>query len=83
MSVEKSLLGKETDYPTTYQPEILFPIARAQAREQYADVAGIYKGQDWWHVFEISWLNSKGIPQVAIGRFALHQPPQTFITSKS
>ncbi|MFW1737577.1 NADPH-dependent 7-cyano-7-deazaguanine reductase QueF, partial [Acinetobacter sp. ULE_I080] len=52
MSVEKSLLGKETDYPTTYQPEILFPIARAQAREQYADVAGIYKGQDWWHVFE-------------------------------
>ena len=47
MSVEKSLLGKETDYPTTYQPEILFPIARAQAREQYADIAGIYKGQDW------------------------------------
>jgi 7-cyano-7-deazaguanine reductase len=34
MSVEQSLLGKETNYPTTYQPEILFPISRAQAREQ-------------------------------------------------
>lgn len=83
MSVEKSLLGKETDYPTTYQPEVLFPIARAQAREQYADVAGIYKGQDWWHVFEISWLNSKGIPQVAIGRIALPATSPNLIESKS
>jgi len=83
MSVEKSLLGKETDYPTTYQPEVLFPIARAQAREQYADVAGIYKGQDWWHVFEISWLNTKGIPQVAIGRIALPATSPNLIESKS
>ncbi|EPL5720674.1 NADPH-dependent 7-cyano-7-deazaguanine reductase QueF, partial [Acinetobacter baumannii] len=29
MSVEQSLLGKETQYPTSYQPDVLFPIARA------------------------------------------------------
>lgn len=29
MSVEQSLLGKETEYPTEYQPSVLFPIARA------------------------------------------------------
>ncbi len=61
MSVEQSLLGKDTNYPTEYQPDILFPMSRAAAREKYADVEGIQLGQDWWHVFEISWLD---LPQV-------------------
>ena len=26
MSVEQSLLGKETQYPTSYQPDVLFPL---------------------------------------------------------
>lgn len=83
MSVEKSLLGKDTNYPTEYQPEILFPIARADARTQYAEVEGIYQGLDWWHVFEISWLNNEGIPQVAIGRIALPATSPNLIESKS
>lgn len=83
MTVENSQLGKDTNYPTTYQPEILFPISRAEAREQYAHVDGIYKGKDWWHVFEISWLNAKGIPQVAIGRITLPANSPNLIESKS
>ena len=83
MTVELSLLGKETDYPTTYQPDILFPISRAQPREKYAHVDGIYKGKDWWHVFEISWLNVHGIPQVAIGRITLPASSPNLIESKS
>ncbi|OTG83627.1 NADPH-dependent 7-cyano-7-deazaguanine reductase QueF [Acinetobacter sp. ANC 4648] len=83
MTVELSLLGKETDYPSTYQPEILFPIARLPARENYAQIEGIYKGKDWWHVFEISWLNTKGIPQVAIGRITLPAASPNLIESKS
>lgn len=54
MSVEQSLLGKETEYPTEYQPSVLFPIARALSRENYADLKGITQGLDWWHVFELS-----------------------------
>ena len=83
MSVEHSLLGKDTNYPTEYQPDILFPIARAQAREKYAHVEGIQQGQDWWHVFEISWLNAAGIPQVAIGRITLPASSPNLIESKS
>lgn len=83
MSVEKSLLGKDTNYPTQYQPDILFPIARAAAREKYAHVAGIAQGQDWWHVFEISWLNEHSIPQVAIGRLSLPASSPFLIESKS
>lgn len=83
MSVEKSLLGKDTHYPTTYQPEILFPISRSLSRENYADVAGIQQGYDWWHVFELSWLNAQGIPQVAIGRLRLPATSPNLIESKS
>ena len=83
MSVEHSLLGKDTNYPTEYQPDILFPIARAQAREKYAHVEGIQQGKDWWHVFEISWLNAAGIPQVAIGRITLPASSPNLIESKS
>lgn len=83
MSVEQSLLGKDTQYPTQYQPDILFPIAREPAREKYAQVAGIRQGQDWWHVFEISWLNPYSVPQVAIGRLTLPANSPNLIESKS
>ncbi len=83
MSVEHSLLGKDTNYPTAYQPDILFPIARATAREKYAHVEGIHQGKDWWHVFEISWLSASGVPQVAIGRLTLPASSDNLIESKS
>ncbi|EFF82881.1 queuine synthase [Acinetobacter haemolyticus ATCC 19194] len=83
MSVEHSQLGKETQYPTQYQPEVLFPISRAESRQQYADVKGITQGKDWWHVFEISWLNQLGLPQVAIGRLTLPASSPNLIESKS
>jgi len=83
MSVEHSLLGKDTNYPTEYQPDILFPISREQSREKYSHVEGIRLGKDWWHVFEISWLNAYGIPQVAIGRMTLPATSENLIESKS
>ena len=83
MTVELSLLGKDTNSPTEYQPDILFPISRAQAREKYAHVEGIQQGQDWWHVFFIFWLNAAGIPQVAIGRITLPASSPNLIESKS
>ncbi|WHP06605.1 NADPH-dependent 7-cyano-7-deazaguanine reductase QueF [Acinetobacter corruptisaponis] len=83
MSVELSLLGKDTQYPTQYQPEVLFPIARADSRQQYAHIDGITQGKDWWHVFEISWLNQLGLPQVAIGRITLPASSPNLIESKS
>jgi len=83
MNVEHSLLGKDTNYPTEYQPEILYPISRAPAREKYAHVEAIQQGTDWWHIFEISWLNAAGVPQVAIGRMTLPASSPNLIESKS
>lgn len=83
MTVEHSLLGKDTVYPTEYQPDILFPISRALAREKYKEVPGIYQGQDWWHIFEVSWLNQHAVPQVAIARMSLTASSPYLIESKS
>ncbi|MBF7687438.1 NADPH-dependent 7-cyano-7-deazaguanine reductase QueF [Acinetobacter rathckeae] len=83
MSVEKSLLGKDTDYPTQYQPNILFPITRAPTRQNYQDIPYIEHGTDWWHVFELSWLNTHNVPQVAIGRLSIPATSACLIESKS
>lgn len=83
MSVEASLLGKETSYPDTYSPDILFPIARAPSRTAYASLAGVRQGVDWWHVFELSWLNEGSKPQVAIGRLSIPASSEFLIESKS
>lgn len=83
MSVEQSLLGQETEYPTQYAPHVLFPIARAESRQNYADLAGIQQGFDWWHVFEISWLDLNGKPLVAIGRLQIPATSPNLIESKS
>ena len=56
MSVEHSLLGKDTQYPTQYQPEVLFPISALSLVNNMHMLKALVKGKDWWHVFEISWL---------------------------
>lgn len=81
--VESSLLGKETLYPKIYDPSVLFPIARATARQAYATVPYIMQGVDWWHIFELSWLDGVGKPQVALGRLHLPASSPYLIESKS
>lgn len=83
MGVEASLLGQSTSYPKHYNPDILFPIARAESRRNYAGIPGIALGADWWHVFELSWLNQQGQPQVAIGRLQFSADAPFLIESKS
>lgn len=83
MSVELSLLGKDTHYPDQYSPDILFPIQRADSRQSYAELPGIQQGCDWWHVFELSWLDEQRKPKVAIGRLRLPANSPYLIESKS
>ena len=83
MSVEQSLLGQETNYPNQYAPEILFPIERATSRQAYADLVGISQGMDWWHAFELSWLDAQSKPHVAIGRLHIPASSPYLIESKS
>lgn len=81
--VEHSTLGQITDYPTAYAPEVLFPIARAEGRAKLPTTPHLADGVDWWHVFELSWLDHGGKPQVAIGRLAFPAHAPNLIESKS
>lgn len=85
MSVHNSQLGQVTDYPTQYDPSILFPIARAEGRAALGVNApdAISQGVDVWHVFELSWFDDSGKPKVAIGRITVPAHSPNLIESKS
>jgi 7-cyano-7-deazaguanine reductase len=79
-----SPLGKISDNITTYQPDLLFPIPRKSKRDEiYVPVVLPFAGNDVWNSFEISWLNQKGKPLVAVGEFIFPCESANIVESKS
>ena len=77
-------LGKATEYQSSYNPELLQAIPRALNREELSIVdQQPFVGKDIWHAYELSWLNSKGKPQVALARFIINANSSNIIESKS
>ncbi len=77
-------LGKETEYQTVYNPKLLQPISRALNRSELSIVEEQpFLGKDVWHAYELSWLNLKGKPQVALGRFIINADSPNIVESKS
>lgn len=61
-------LGQNTLYPRQYAPQLLDPISRKKNRNELqlnSDTLPFHGG-DLWTVFELSWLNPKGKPEVAM-----------------
>ena len=84
MSIHGILGEQTTDYPTEYSPETLYPIARSMGRDAIGRQDDKLKvGVDWWQAFEMSWLNSQGISQVAIARFGIPASSPFIVESKS
>ena len=80
-----SVLGQSTEYVDQYTPSLLFPIARKLNRDALSiDEAALpFKGQDIWTGYELSWLNTKGKPQVAVAIFTFDCQSSHIIESKS
>ena len=77
-------LGQTTAYPDHYDPSLLFSIPRAQARQQLLLGDGLpFRGQDLWSFYELSWLNAKGKPQVAMAELGVDCLSQSIVESKS
>ena len=84
MSIHGILGEQTTDYPTEYSPETLYPIARSMGRDAIGWQDDKLKmGVDWWQAFELSWLNTQGISQVAMGRFIIPASSPYIVESKS
>ncbi len=80
-----SELGKKSEYRDTYSPELLFPIFRESKRVEIGiNPASLpFYGFDCWNHYEVSWLNSKGKPVVAIAEIIYDASSPKLIESKS
>lgn len=79
-----SPLGRATGYPDRYDAGLLFPIARAAEREGLGIGAVLpFTGTDFWTAYEISWLDARGKPQLAIGEFRVPADSPALVESKS
>ena len=79
-------LGKSVSYPSGYDAALLFPISRAEARTQIGIAASSalpFSGWDLLNAYEMSWLNLKGLPQVALLRVKVPCASPNIIESKS
>ncbi|CAG2127161.1 NADPH-dependent 7-cyano-7-deazaguanine reductase QueF [Cupriavidus plantarum] len=83
---EHSPLGKPSAYKTEYDPSLLFPISRQPKRTEIGLPEGRplpFFGVDLWNAYELSWLNLKGKPQVALASFIIPSDTPNIVESKS
>ena len=80
------LPGQATQYPDQYDPSLLFPIPRSENRLKLnikPNQVLPFVGTDIWNAFELSWLNPKGKPQIALAEFQVPADSPNMIESKS
>ena len=81
---DQSQLGKASGYVDEYDASLLFPIARADKRAELgiADTQPFF-GADMWTAYELSWLNLRGKPQVALAHITVPCESPHIVESKS
>ena len=83
-SADQSPLGKTSAYQTQYAPELLFPIPRPGTRDELGITGTLpFFGVDIWNAYEVSWLNLRGKPQVAILTVTAPADSPNIVESKS
>jgi 7-cyano-7-deazaguanine reductase len=84
-SPDHSPLGKATVYADRYDASLLFPIPRQGKRDEIG-VSGDslpFHGVDIWNGYELSWLDLRGKPVVAVAEFRFPATTPNIIESKS
>lgn len=73
-------LGVRSPVPETYSPDVLFVLPRE--RRDLEGLDGVH-GLDVWNAHELSWLNLRGLPQVAQAQFQFQASSHSLVESKS
>lgn len=79
-------LGRPTDYPTAFDAGLLQAVPRQLNRSAIglSEMSALpFQGQDYWNGYELSWLNARGMPQVAVGEFVIPASSPNLVESKS
>ena len=81
---DQSQLGKSSAYADQYDASLLFAMPRAPKRAELGiEGAPPFLGADMWTAFELSWLNLRGKPQVALAHITVPCESPNIIESKS
>ncbi len=77
-------LGKSVSYSDVFDPRLLFPIERTEARVRLGLKGALpFVGIDRWTCYELSWLDMRGVPQVAIATIEYPADTERLVESKS
>jgi len=83
-ALDKLNLGQKTEYISQYQPSLLQPVPRQLNRDDLSLSDQLpFTGCDLWNLYELSWLNSKGKPIVAVAEVKVCATSVNLIESKS
>ena len=81
---EDSQLGKASAYVDQYDASLLFPLPRETKRREIGIQGSLpFMGADLWTAFELSWLNLRGKPQVALAHITIPCESTHIVESKS
>lgn len=78
-------LGRKSTYPASVDPAVLYPVARAEARKPLGiDAAALpFTGADIWNAWEVSWLDARGRPRIAVAELRIPGDSPNIVESKS
>jgi 7-cyano-7-deazaguanine reductase len=81
---DQSPLGKTSAYVDQYDASLLYPISRATNRAGLGITGTLpFMGADLWTAYELSWLNPRGKPQVALAHITVPCETPSIVESKS
>jgi|JQIA01.1.fsa_nt_gb 7-cyano-7-deazaguanine reductase len=84
-ALDKLTLGKATQYCSEYNPKLLQAVPRSLNRDDLVlkNDNLPFTGEDVWYGYELSWLNAKGKPVVAVAEFRFSCTSPNIVESKS
>ncbi len=82
-SVRHSQLGRDSEYPQSYDAGLLFPVPRRENRASLGLSQWPHYGLDRWFAYELSWLQPGGLPAVAMASIDVPAISPNIIESKS
>ena len=77
-------LGKSTSYSSRYDAALLYAIARTESRSKLGLGSALpFSGVDIWTAWELTWLDSSGVPQLAAVEIRVPCDSPRLVESKS
>ena len=84
LELRNAPLGHRTAYPDEYAPELLFAVPRAPQRAALGLGTRLpFTGADLWTAYDLTWLDERGKPQVALATLEIPVDSPSLVESKS